>query len=427
MTASPIVAARIRPDGRILRRDFLRAIGAGAGLASLGWQDSLLASSTKLRAKGKAVIVLWMQGGPSQFETFDPKAGEAGAEAGSIPTAVPGIHVAGSWPKVAAQAKEIAFIRSMTNKEGNHQRAQYQLHTGYAPSGSVRHPGFGALVASEIAPADFDLPAFVSIGGPSVGPGFLPVACGPFRVQDPTRMPANTEVAVADNRFTRRMGLLRKLETGYAKSGAAQQVADHQGLYKQAARLVTSPKLAAFDVSAENQKLRDEYGDSPFGQGCLLARRLVEAGVTYVEVQLGNWDTHEDNAERTKSLAATCDPAFAALLGDLKRRGLLARTLVVWMGEFGRTPRVNPRSGRDHFPRAFNVAVAGCGVRGGQVIGKTSESGDEVVERPVGVTDLFSSFCQALDIDPAKENQSPLGRPMKLVDGGAPVQELFSG
>ncbi|MFO0948915.1 MAG: DUF1501 domain-containing protein [Planctomycetota bacterium] len=425
MIERSIIQATMHGNSQVSRRGMLKSIAVGAGLSGLGFHDLLLAASPNMQKRGKSVIVLWMQGGPSQFETFDPKEGEAGGQNGSIESAIPGVRIAETWPKVAKQMKDITLIRSMTNKEGNHQRATYQLHTGYVPSGSVRHPSFGSLVTSELTPETGELPGFVSIAGPSQGSGFLPVAYGPFRVNDPAKMPANSEITVPDKRFHRRLGLLKKLETGYAKSGAEQQVLDHQGLYRQASKLVTSPKLDAFDISKEPEKVRREYGETAFGNGCLLARRLVDAGVTYVEVQLGNWDTHDDNQNRTKSLAESCDPAFAALVADLKRRGRLDDTLVVWMGEFGRTPRVNPRGGRDHFPRAFNVAVAGGGMRGGTVIGKTSSDGSDVADRPVTVNDLFCTFCKSLGIDPNKENQSPLGRPMKIVDGGTPVNELL--
>lgn len=423
-----ISTARVHGRGTVTRRDFLRAAGmAGAGLATLGWQETLIAAAPELRRRGKAVIVLWMQGGPSQFETFDPKPGtETGGATKAIQTAVPGIQIAEFWPNVAKQMKDITLIRSMTNKEGNHQRATYQLHTGYMPSGSIRHPGFGSLVVSEIAPPDYDLPSFVSVLGPSVSSGFLPVRYSPFQVQTPARMPANSQALVPPARYDRRLKLLGKLEGAYAGAGARQKVEDHQGLYQQASRLVLSPKLNSFDINAEDQATRDRYGNTPFGQGCLLARRLVESGVTYVEVQLGNWDTHQDNNERVKGLADQCDPAFAALVADLKQRGLLDSTLLVWMGEFGRTPRINPNSGRDHYPRAFNVAVAGAGISGGKVVGKTNTTGTDVADRPVQVTDFFHTMCKCLDINPRKENMSPIGRPMKIVDGGEPIKEILA-
>jgi uncharacterized protein (DUF1501 family) len=184
--------------------------------------------------------------------------------------------------------------------------------------------------------------------------------------------------------------------------------------------------MRAFDLTKENDKTRAAYGDSAFGNGCLLARRLVEAGVTFVEVQLDGWDTHQDNFARVSRLADTVDKPFAALVADLKQRGLLDKTLVIWMGEFGRTPNINANSGRDHFPKAFNVALAGAGIRGGRVIGETDATGQEIKERPVAVNDLFQTFCKSLGMKPEHENMSSIGRPIKVVDGGKPVHELFS-
>jgi uncharacterized protein (DUF1501 family) len=188
---------------------------------------------------------------------------------------------------------------------------------------------------------------------------------------------------------------------------------------------VQSTAVKAFDISEESAETKARYGDTNFGRGCLLARRLVESGVTFTEVRLGNWDTHQDNFERTTTLSGQADPAFAALITDLKQRGLLDKTLVVWMGEFGRTPRINPRTGRDHYPRVFNGAIAGGGVKGGQVIGSSTADGSTVKENPVTVPDLFCSICKALEIDPRAETISPLGRPMKIVDGGKVVNQLF--
>jgi uncharacterized protein (DUF1501 family) len=218
---------------------------------------------------------------------------------------------------------------------------------------------------------------------------------------------------------------LSRLESDYAAQ-APGEVADHQKLYAQAQRMIHSPKMSAFDLSTEPDTMHEAYGKTPFAQGCLLARRLVETGVPFIEVVLDGWDTHAENFETTKRLGGTVDQPFAALLTDLAARGMLDKTLVVWMGEFGRTPHVNPRSGRDHFPTAFNVVLAGGGVRGGQVIGKTDAGGVEVTDRPIRVPDLFASFCHSLSIDPKKENTSSSGRPIKLVDDGKPIKELFS-
>jgi uncharacterized protein (DUF1501 family) len=423
------VKVAMNRDGVLGRRGFLRTVGLGAaGLAALPFADLMAAHAEDLRSRRKACILLWMAGGPSQLETFDPKPDHAnGGGTATIETAVPGIRVAAGWEKTAAAMADIALIRSLTNREGNHARAAYQLHTGYLPTGTLKHPGLGSNVAAELADPNFDLPSFVSIGGPTIGAGFLGVGYEPFAVNNPERPPANATPQVKPERFGRRLRLLDDLQAaGFAKAGGADRVRDHRALYKQTSGMVLSPRMKAFGLDEEDDALRDAYGRTPFGQGCLLARRLVEEGVTFVEVRSNGWDTHESNNERVGRLAGAVDPALGTLVGDLKRRGLLDSTLVIWMGEFGRTPKVNARGGRDHFPRAFNAAVAGCGVNGGQVIGATSADGSEVKDRPVQVNDLLSTFCHALGIDPRRENMTPVGRPIKIVDGGAPVTELFA-
>ena len=431
MSTQALTHVQATKEGVFSRRSFLRTMGAGAvGAGMLGWKDLVTLNADELRKKGLACILLFMRGGPSQLETFDPKPGsKSGGPTKAISTAVDGIQIAEHWPNVAKQMKDLAIIRSMTNREGQHQRAVYQLHTGYIPAGGIKHPGFGSIVASEIAPDGFDLPHFVSIGNRfnTLSASFLGMSFAPFVVQNPTQMPNNVELprSVKSQRLDRRLALMKELEEDFAKSGARDLVDSHRELYKSAAKMVKSERLKAFDLSQEKASVRAKYGQSSFGQGCLLARRLVERGVTFVEVDSHGWDTHQDNFTSVKSLSSQVDSAMATLIADLKERGMLERTLVIWMGEFGRTPRINARTGRDHFPRAFNVALAGGGVKGGQVIGSTSANGTTVKERPVSVVDLFSSFCKSLKINPAKENLSQEGRPLKIVDGGAPVKELF--
>lgn len=417
-------------DG-INRRSFVSGVTLGAGVAVSGWRTALASQAEELRKRGMACVLLFMRGAPSQFETFDPKPGtETGGPTQAIDTSVSGIRIAEGWDNVAAQMQDISLIRSLTNnKEGNHDRAIYQLHTGYIQSQTVKHPSIGAIAAAELGPADFDLPHFVTIGHRAgiIGSGFLGTSVAPFAVLDPTKVPNNIELppGIAADRFTRRHDLLKDLEIDFAEAGAKARVKSHQILYGNAKRMVLSPRLKAFDLSQEKDSVRDRYGRTDFGQGCLLARRLVEQGVTFVEVESPGWDTHQDNFSRVKTLASDVDPTFATLVTDLKDRGLLDKTLVIWMGEFGRTPRINAKSGRDHHPLSFNVALAGGGIRGGQVIGSTTDDGAEVKDRPVTVPDLFSTFCQALKIDPHKENISPLGRPLTITKGGEPVQELF--
>jgi uncharacterized protein (DUF1501 family) len=222
------------------------------------------------------------------------------------------------------------------------------------------------------------------------------------------------------------MQLLGGLEQHYASAGGEQEVTDHQTLYEKASRMILSPKMETFDISREPENVREAYGNSAFGRGCLLARRLIETGVTFVEITDGNWDTHQDNFAGCRTRCQAIDQPFAALIRDLEERGRLENTLVVWMGEFGRTPRINPRGGRDHYPRAFSVALAGGGVKGGQVIGRTDAGGSDVEDRPVAIPDLFRTFCHALHIDGDHSNMSAIGRPIKIVDGGETVMEAFS-
>ncbi len=432
MALQSVTCVKTNRDGVVSRRSFLRSVAAGAAGASvLGWRDAVALQADELRRQGRACVLMFLRGGPSQFETFDPKPGTTnGGPTEAIQTAIAGVRIADSWPNTARALNDIALIRSMNNREGEHQRATYLMHTGYLPLAALRYPTLGSIAAREIGPRDFDLPHFVTIGGRAagIGSGFLGMAYAPFLVGNPNQMPANSQLpgGVADQRFGRRLDLMRDLEQDFAEAGGRPRVEEHGAIYTGAARLVRSPRLRAFDISQERDAMRERYGRSPFGQGCLLARRLIEAGVTFVEIESNGWDTHQDNFERSKTLSGPVDRGFAALVTDLKERGLLERTLVVVLGEFGRTPRINGNNGRDHYPRAFSLALAGGGVRGGRVIGATSGSGSDVTQRPVGVADLFCTFCQSLGINPRRENITSIGRPIRIVDGGNPVRELFA-
>ena len=420
---------RVRNGAVVGRRDFLRGVTAASLAAgTLGWHDLLSAKAADLKARGMACILLWMQGGPSQFETVSPKPGhDTGGETKAISTSVPGIEVSENLTHLAKVMDEIAIIRSMNSREGSHPRATSLLHTGYLPTASIKYPTLGSLVTQQISNDACELPSFVLVGNPGrnrTGGGFLGVDFDPFAVTRSGQAPANSQPGVGEDRFRRRLDLLDKLQTSGGDAQA--HVQDHVALYRKASKMILSPQMKAFDISEETDAAREAYGKGNFASGCLLARRLIESGVTFVEVVANGWDTHQDNFNRVKNLTGQVDQPFAQLIRDLKDRGLLDSTLIVWMGEFGRTPRINARTGRDHFPRAFNVALAGGGVQGGQVIGKTNPAGDAVTDRPVGVTDLFQSICKSLKIDAAAENFSSVGRPIKVVDGGEAVDELFA-
>lgn len=385
------------------------------------------ASSTARRGgRAKACILLFMHGGASQLDTFDPKPGRPTAGGVStIPTALPGVRVSEHLPGVAARMDRVALVRSLTAREGNHDRARHLMHTGYPPQGGAQHPAFGAWVA-EARPAG-PLPGYVAIDAPGQGPGLLGASRAPFVVQDPRRPVRNLEPThmVAQPRRDQRAVLWRSLQDGFQHAHPSSPATEHRAVVEQALHMMSSSAVQAFDLEREPAALRERYGDSSFGQGCLMARRLVQAGVPFVEVGLRGWDTHEDNYDRVRRLCGPLDTGLSALLDDLSATGLLEQTLVVWMGDFGRTPRLNARGGRDHYPAVSNVLLAGGGIEGGQVLGATDDDGYEITRRPVTVPDLLRTMAMALATDPDDTRMSPSGRPISMVDGGTVIDELL--
>jgi hypothetical protein len=385
------------------------------------------ASAPAALAPASACIVLWLNGGPSHLDTFDPKPGTTnGGPFKAIKTKAPLIQLSQHLPLLAEQANHIALLRGMTSKEGSHQRGRYLLHTGYPPNPTVVHPALGAWVSSKLGDPKSDLPEFVSIGGPSAGGGILGVQNGPFVVFQPGQPPQNVNYApgVGDARFERRRAGLDLLEQRFETETGDNKVEGRRQVYAKAERLMGSPHLKAFDLSSEPAATRQIYGDSDFGRGCLTARRLVEAGVKYVEVQLDGWDTHKDNFTRTKTLMGQLDPALSGLLRDLEERKMLGRTLLVCLGEFGRTPKINGNEGRDHYPGAWSALLGGGGIRGGYVHGQTNEDGSSVVSGSVAVPNLFATVAAQLGLNPDSSVMSPIGRPIGLTDNGSPIKEL---
>ena len=406
----------------ITRRQILRAgLMGGFGLVASRW----LTAEAAENAKAKRVILLWMNGGPSHIDTWDPKAGKTGPHK-QIKTSVPGLSISEHLPLLAAAANKLAVVRSMTSKEGNHQRAQYLLRTGYAPNPTVQHPSFGAWMSKRFGEPATGLPAFVSIGGPSsAGGGFFGVQHAPFVVMPPGQMPAN--VTTPDEaRFAARAKLLDEMERDFADRTGDPKVDGRRAVYEKAKSLMHASALDAFDVTKEPAAVRAKFGDTPFGKGCLTAARLVSSGVRLVEVTLDGWDTHQNNFDRTKRLMGMLDPAMSSLLEDLDRRALLDETLVVWMGDFGRSPRINANDGRDHHPAAWSAVLAGAGVRRGVVHGETDADGAKVVKDAVSVPDLLATIATIVGLDPADTVLSPAGRPIALTDHGTPVKALLA-
>ena len=350
----------------------------------------------------------------------------------------------------------MAVIRSMSTKEGEHGRATFLLRTGYQPTGPIQYPTLGSIVAKELGAEDAPLPNFVSIG-PSrffnpaafspgfLGPQYAPLVVGDgngffqpgndyeqaLKVQD-IDLPGGVDRAHADAR----LDLLQAMESDFLADHPGIAPLSHKTAYDRAVKLMRTSANKAFHLNEEAPALRDAYGRNLFGQGCLLARRLVERGVPFVEVTLAgvrdanafyNWDSHQQNFQAVRKLSEVLDPAWGTLMEDLKQRGLLDSTLIVWMGEFGRTPRINGAQGRDHYPNAWSTVLAGGGIKGGQAFGKTSADGNKVETRPVSVSDFLATVCLALGIDPLKQNNSNVGRPIRIVEKGAkPIAEVVA-
>lgn len=406
----------------ITRRNALRL-----GLGALAAGVTTAAHATARAPAGgtaKACILLYMVGGASQIDTWDPKPGRpTGGEFDTIRTTLPGVRISEHLPQLARRTRDLAILRSLTYREGNHARARYLMHTGFVPAGGARHPGLGAHMHAA-QDGGSPLPGNIAIGGPGHNAGFLGPQHDPFVIGNPAKKVRNVEAVVSPDRLDARLALWSDFQGDFAAGRSDAAVAGHQSNVDQAIRMMRAEELEAFDVGAEPRASADRYGTSKFGQGCLMARRLVERGVPFVEVQMGGWDTHENNFERVAALSAELDAAMSALLDDLRDRGLLDETLVVWMGDFGRTPRINGRGGRDHYPKVASAVLAGGGIRGGQVIGSTDIDGYEVRDRPLSVADVHRTIHTKLGLDPDDMNLSDGGRPISAVDGGEVIEEL---
>lgn len=429
---------------RFDRRVFLgRSLRVGVGFGASSWLANLAAAEQGSKPK-RSCIVLWMAGGPSQTDTFDLKTGHAnGGPFQKIATKTSGIEICEHLPAFARWTEKSAIIRSMSTKEGDHGRATQHLRTGYLPQGSIQFPALGSIVAHERKEFHSDLPHYVSIaprgifapGRPPagfLGPEYAPLVVGKDRGDDQDESMLRVENLqrpgqLTDQQAQQRLDLLRTMEKEFLDGHPGMTAQSHQSAYDRAVRLMSPEAAKAFNLDEEPVALRDAYGRNRFGQGCLLARRLIERNVPYVEVSLGGWDTHDDNFTKTRDLCRILDPAWSKLLSDLDERGRLDSTLVVWMGEFGRTPVINPQVGRDHYPKAWSVAMSGGGVKGGQVVGKTSADGLTVEDRPVTVPDLLATVCLSLGLDPTKQNMSNVERPIRLVDPSAkPIKEILA-
>ena len=418
---------------QLSRRDVLK-VAAGAGLSFLLPTLGLKAAERRGKERAKSLITLWMQGGPSQLESWDPHPNSKTSDsAQAIKTTLPGLKISEYLPRMAEQLHDLSVIRSLVSQEGDHERGTYFVQTGYRPEPTVIHPALTAVLAHSIPDQKIEIPQHISLasGNGFVVPrgGYLGAEFDAFRVPDPGNNINNMKSRVSDNRQQRRLESLDVVSKAFRK-GRSTQVNEtlHQHVIERALTMMSSEQLKAFELEDETKETIENYGDSRFGRGCLVARRLVEQGVRAVQVVLNGFDTHVNNIEGQKRQMDILDPAFAALMQDLRERDLLDSTIVLCIGEFGRTPWLNPLEGRDHWPLGFSCVLGGGGLKKGVVIGETNPdlSFEEREKRnkdrtkpvdPIEVPDLYATILTLMGLDPYHEINTPIGRPIMLSEG----------
>jgi Protein of unknown function (DUF1501) len=410
------------------RRHFMSHMAGASALvgSSMAFGQSLSVHAADLKKRSKSAILLWMSGGPATIDLWDLKPGTANGGPFKPISTSGSAQISEHLPMMAKQMHNMAIVRSMSTREADHDRGRYYMHTGYVPDPNIEHPSYGAVVAHELMSqrSQLEIPPFVSVGGASEGPGFLGMAWSPFNVSTNGKI-RNLEMKDND-RLMGKMRALSMIEKGFISQKRGLAAEDHAKILGKTYDLLTSKQMEAFDVASEPEKVKERYGKG-FGEGCLLARRLVEAGVPFVEVDLGGWDMHRGvHTTLADDKLPVLDRAMSALMEDLEQRGLLQDTVVMWMGEFGRTPRINGEAGRDHWARSWSTVVGGGGIKGGIAVGATSPEGTEVITEPYSSEDLMASVCKALGIPLETTFQSRSGRPMKIANGGKIITDLFA-
>ena len=427
------------PTG-MTRRHFMQHLAGASALAlpAINFTNALAASAPDLKKKHKACILLWMGGGPSTMDMWDLKPG-ANTGGPFTPIGTTGdLQICEHLPMMAQQMKHMAVVRSMSTREADHNRGRYYMHTGYVPSTTVEHPSYGAVIAHELADQvpNLEIPPFVSVGGGSVGPGFLGMTYAPF-VVDTNGDVRNLKFDIDQSRLEQRLLTLKAIESNFANQGRGDGPKDHAKILDKTISLMTSKQMAAFKTDKEPKEVLERYGvtgnngggmraNPGFARGCLMARRLVEEGVSFVEVDFGGWDNHANIFSTFENKLPQLDRPMSALIEDLAQRGMLEDTAIVWMGEFSRTPRINGTAGRDHWARSWSVVVGGAGMKGGQAIGATNEDGTEVTTEPYTSEDVMASVLKALGVSLEKTFTSKNNRPMKIANSGRVIKELFA-
>jgi len=411
------------------RRHFMRHLATGAAtVPAIEFISHLQAHAADLQKNNKACILMWMGGGPPTIDIWDLKPGSKnGGEFKPISTKGD-LQISEMMPETAMQMDKLSVVRSMSTREADHGRGRYYMHTAYAPNPTVTHPTFGSVVSYELGTKrkQLEIPAFVAVGGNPGSPGYLGMSHAPFSVGSNGQIRNARMGETGKGRLKQRLSMLGVIEDNFIRTNRGEAPKSHKDVYKKAVNLMTSEQMKAFKVNEEKPEVVEKYGNNNFGRGVLMARRLVETGVPFVEVSDGGWDTHNNNFGSMRNKLPIQDQAIAALTQDLKDRGMLDDVVLVWMGEFGRTPRINQNVGRDHWAASWSVMIGGGGLNGGLAVGKTDADGVRVIGKSYQPGDIWATVAYALGIPLDTVHTSKRGRPMKIANGGQPVQELIS-
>lgn len=422
------------------RRHFMQHMATAAStIPAMNFLSHVQANADVVKSKQKACILMWMGGGPPTIDIWDLKPeSKNGGEFKPIDTAASGVQISEHMPETAKMFQDLSIVRSMSTREADHGRGRYYMQTSYVPNPTVVHPTFGSVVSYELGRhrKALEIPAFVSVDGGAGQAGFLGMTYAPFSVDNTGRI-RNSPSEEGKNRLNGRLTMLEEIETSFMASRRGELPKAHKDIYANAVNLMTSKQMAAFSpdkadaslgLEVESEATKEAYGKNGFGQGLLMARRLVQVGVPFVEVNLGGWDLHNDvfNTLKNQRLPVL-DKGIAAITADLKQRGMLDNTVLVWMGEFGRTPRINQDVGRDHWAASWSVMMGGGGLKNGQAVGATDKDGLQIADGSKAYLpgDIWATVAMAMGIPVNTVHTSKRGRPMKLANGGTPIQELI--
>lgn len=411
------------------RRHFLQHLAAGASiLPTLEFIGHVEANAATIKKNQKSVVLMWMGGGPPTIDIWDLKPGSKnGGEFRPVSTKGD-LQISEHMPKTAMVMNELSVVRSMSTREADHTRGRYYMQTTFVPNPTVTHAPFGSVVSYELGAKrkELEIPAYICIDGGGLSPGYMGMRHASFSVTSGGQIRNADAQDVSDDRLQQRLKFWNSVEENFEKSGRGDLPTSHHDVYRSAVNLMTSKQMKAFKVTEEKPEVVQAYGANNFGRGLLMARRLIETGVPFIEVNLGGWDLHNGvfNALKNTQLPVL-DQGISALTSDLKQRGLLDHTVLVWMGEFGRTPRINQDVGRDHWAKSWSVMIGGGGLKGGQAVGDTGPDGDDLVGKSYLPGDIWATVAHAIGIPIQTVHTSSRGRPMHLANGGTPIAELI--